>query len=57
MSETLELRTIEPAIEVHVSLGTPANQPLSRPAEAVREVLRTVVADYIRSSRNASEAQ
>lgn len=43
----LELRRIEPTIEVQVSLGTPANQPLSRPAEAVREVLRTVLADYV----------
>ncbi|MDI9897139.1 nitrogen assimilation transcriptional regulator NAC [Rhodococcus sp. IEGM 1381] len=43
----LELRRIEPSIEVQVSLGTPANQPLSKPAEAVREVLRTVLADYV----------
>nr|WP_296765938.1 nitrogen assimilation transcriptional regulator NAC [Rhodococcus sp. (in: high G+C Gram-positive bacteria)] len=43
----LELRRIEPTIEVQVSLGTPAHQPLSRPAEAVREVLRTVLADYV----------
>ena len=48
--ENLELRRIEPTIEVQVSLGTPSNQPLSKPAEAVREVLRTVVADYIKSS-------
>ena len=47
---TLEVRRTEPAIEVQVSLGTPANQPFSRPAQAVREVVRTVVADYIRSS-------
>ena len=47
---TLEVRRIEPAIEVQVSLGTPAHQPLSRPAEAVREVLRGVVAGYISSS-------
>ena len=38
--EKLELRRIEPTIEVQVSLGTPSNQPLSKPAEAVREVLR-----------------
>ncbi|OZF39378.1 LysR family transcriptional regulator [Rhodococcus sp. 14-2483-1-1] len=43
----LELRRIEPSIQVQVSLGTPANQPLSKPAEAVREVLRTVLADYV----------
>ena len=43
--ENLELRRIEPTIEVQVSLGTPSNQPLSKPAEAVREVLRTVVPD------------
>jgi LysR family nitrogen assimilation transcriptional regulator len=46
----LELRRIAPAIEIQVSLGTPANQPLSAPGEAVREVLRTVVADYITKS-------
>lgn len=46
----LELRRIEPSIEVQVSLGTPANQPLSKPAEAVREVLRTVLADYVTSN-------
>ncbi len=53
--EALELRRIEPGIEVHVSLGTPpANQPpLSKPAEAVRDVLRTVVADYVKGT-NAS---
>ncbi len=45
--DDLELRRTDPAIQVRVSLGTPANQPLSAPAEAVREVLRTVVADYI----------
>lgn len=54
--ENLELRRIEPTIAVQVSLGTPSNQPLSKPAEAVREVLRTVVADYIKSSaRRASQ--
>ena len=41
------------SIEVQVSLGTPANQPLSGPAEAVREVLRSVVANYIRTSSEA----
>jgi LysR family transcriptional regulator, nitrogen assimilation regulatory protein len=46
----LELRRIAPAIQIQVSLGTPANQPLSAQAEAVREVLRTVVADYIAKS-------
>ena len=51
--ENLELRRIEPTIEVQVSLGTPANQPLSGPAEAVREVLRSVVANYIRTSSEA----
>ncbi|GCE38960.1 transcriptional regulator, LysR family [Rhodococcus koreensis] len=51
--ENLELRRIEPSIEVQVSLGTPANQPLSGPAEAVREVLRSVVANYIRTSSEA----
>ena len=49
---TLEVRRIEPAVEVQVSLGTPANQPLSQPAEAVREVLRAVVAGYIRSAES-----
>jgi LysR family nitrogen assimilation transcriptional regulator len=39
-----------PAIEIQVSLGTPANQPLSAPAEAAREVLRIVVADNITKS-------
>lgn len=43
--ENLELRRLEPAITVRVSLGTPANQPLSKPAEAVRELLRSVVAN------------
>ena len=46
----LEVRRIAPTLEIQVSLGTPANQPLSKPAEAVREVLRTVVADYISKS-------
>jgi LysR family nitrogen assimilation transcriptional regulator len=46
----LELRRIQPSIEVRVSLGVPASQPLSAPAEAVREVLRTVVADYVSAS-------
>lgn len=48
--DNLELRRIEPAITVQVSLGTPTNQPLSKPAESVRELLRTVVANYIRNS-------
>jgi LysR family nitrogen assimilation transcriptional regulator len=46
----LEVRRIAPTLEIQVSLGTPANQPLSKPAEAVREVLRTVVAGYISKS-------
>ena len=52
----LELRRIDPPIAVQVSLGTPSNQPLSKPAEAVREVLRSVVADYIRAT-TARDAQ
>ncbi|SNT09572.1 nitrogen assimilation transcriptional regulator NAC [Rhodococcoides kyotonense] len=51
----LELRRIEPVIEVQVSLGTPANQPLSKPAEAVREVLRTVLADYVAANTRPPE--
>nr|WP_280397397.1 nitrogen assimilation transcriptional regulator NAC [Nocardia carnea] len=54
--DNLELRRIEPAITVQVSLGVPANQPLSKPAEAVREILRAVVADYIANS-SARRAQ
>lgn len=46
----LEVRRIAPTLEIQVSLGTPANQPLPKPAEAVREVLRTVVAGYISKS-------
>ena len=52
--ENLELRRIEPTIEVQVSLGTPSNQPLSKPAEAVREVLRTVVPDPAPISRSTT---
>lgn len=48
--DNLELRRIEPPITVQVSLGTPTNQPLSKPAEAVREILRAVVANYVRNS-------
>ncbi|OAK51458.1 LysR family transcriptional regulator [Rhodococcoides kyotonense] len=51
----LELRRIEPVIEVQVSLGTPANQPLSKPAEAVREVLRTVLAEYVAANTRPPE--
>ena len=49
----LELRRIEPSIEVRVSLGVPASHSLSAPAEAVREVLRTVLADYAGSAAGA----
>lgn len=51
----LELRRIEQVIEVQVSLGTPANQPLSKPAEAVREVLRTVLAEYVAANTRPPE--
>ena len=56
MNDTeLEVRRITPTLEIQVSLGTPANQPLSKPAEAVREVLRTVVASYIKKSAGGSQ--
>ncbi|MBB3666310.1 LysR family nitrogen assimilation transcriptional regulator [Prauserella sediminis] len=38
-----EIAPISPEVEVHVSLGTASNQPLSRPAEAVRSLVREVV--------------
>ncbi len=43
-SSDLRLVRLAPAIEVHLSLGTPSSLPLSRAAESVRELLRHVVA-------------
>lgn len=40
----LRMVRIAPAIEVHLSLGTPSSLPLSRAAECVRDLLRHVVA-------------
>lgn len=49
--QNLQVRFLEPQLVVQISLGTPAGQTLSRPAEAVRAILRQVVSAY--ATRNA----
>lgn len=43
--DDFEVASIAPDTEVQVSLGTASNQPLSRPADAVRTLVREVVMD------------
>jgi len=51
-AQDLQVRFPDPALVVQVSLGTPAGQPLSRPAEAVRTLLRGVVFAYAASAND-----